>query len=180
MELERVLDFPPFYTLQVHEETKQRQIQLWCQRVLEWCKSHRIRKLDVTEAATSSELFSSPPTCAVKRSINTQFINIIMDSLIAQGRAEKVTDTSFMVFSVTLDDYAQSLYQWVERRSAQGIVMTVSEIIRDGGSGNEDELFFGMEIEMFRKVVAKLEADGKVLVIKDGLRLRETDGLKFK
>ena len=56
--------------------------------------------------------------------------------------------------------------------------MTVYEVLND--ESGEGQPFHMMELEMFRKVIDYLEKKKLVIVMKAGLRLKDTDGLKFK
>ncbi len=52
--------FPPFYTRQIHEETWQKQKDLWMETILGYCAVKRIFEINLTEEETYQwELFNN-------------------------------------------------------------------------------------------------------------------------
>eukprot|EP00766_Chilomastix_caulleryi_P001718 gnl/Chilomastix_caulleri/2689.p1 GENE.gnl/Chilomastix_caulleri/2689~~gnl/Chilomastix_caulleri/2689.p1 ORF type:complete len:102 (+),score=19.39 gnl/Chilomastix_caulleri/2689:106-411(+) len=101
-----------------------------------------------------------------------------MDYLVEIKKADKSGETRYNVFSESVESIGDSLVQWINSKAAGGVVMTVYEILND--ETGEGQPFHKMELEMFRKVIDYLEKRKLVVVMKAGLRLKDTDGLKFK
>ena len=65
-------NFPPFYTLQSHSETRKKQLEAWRSIVLDFCQKNGLTSLDVSEAA-SSPLFNNED---IKRRLSPENIQV--------------------------------------------------------------------------------------------------------
>ena len=160
--------------MQKHPETRAKQLELWSQKVLKYCKDNKLRFLDTTEAE-GTELFNNKE---LNRHLTKTEIEQVMEYMVEHKKAEKGGATRFNVFAESIESIGDALVQWVNKRAANGVVMTVYEVLND--ESGEGQPFYKMELEMFRKVVDYLEKKKLVTVMKAGLRLKDTDGLKFK
>ena len=149
-------------------------MDLWSLKVLQYCKTNKLLFLDTTEVE-GTPLFNNTE---LNRHLSKAEIEQVMEYLVQQKKAEKCGLTRYNVFSESIESIGDALVKWIESRSAGGVVMTVYEVIND--ESGEGQPFHNMELEMFRKVIDYLEKKRLVTVMKAGLRLKETDGLKFK
>jgi ESCRT-II complex subunit VPS25 len=73
--------FPPFFTLQINEDTKKKQLDAWCDLVLAYCKQTRSFQLDLIESQ-SSELFNNKK---IDRKCSLELIAVIIDELVRRS-----------------------------------------------------------------------------------------------
>jgi ESCRT-II complex subunit VPS25 len=138
--------FPPFFTLQVNEDTKKKQIDAWCDLVLVYCKLNHLFQIDLVESQ-NSELFSNKK---IDRKCSFDLINIIVDELIKRGRAEWLSNESsgkilknfapksqVFIFWQTVDEWARIIYEYVKRKALQNTVCTFYELIDSKDNQNE-------------------------------------------
>lgn len=138
--------FPPFFTLQVNEDTKKKQLEAWCELVLNYCKRSRLFQLDLAESQ-NTELFNNKK---IDRKCSLDLINAIVEELVKNGRAEwvqnelagrnsKSTQPKAKAFILwhTLDEWAKIIYEFVNKRALQNTVCTFYEIIDSKDNKNE-------------------------------------------
>ena len=139
--------FPPFFTLQVNEDTKKKQLDAWCDLVLTYSKHNRIFQLDLAESQ-STELFMNKK---IDRKCSTDLVNVIVDELIKRGRADWVTNdvtasrnsknppakSKVFILWHTLDEWAKIVYEFVNRKALQNTVCTFYELIDTKDNRNE-------------------------------------------
>ncbi|XP_069672611.1 vacuolar protein-sorting-associated protein 25 isoform X1 [Periplaneta americana] len=182
--------FPPFFTIQVHQETRTKQIAAWRNLVLDY---HRISKqcvLDVREAQRSS-LFNNT---AIDRKLPQEGIIMILEDLARTGNAEsldkpkhsltsKIKKSNVQQYPVdkykyrwhiywhTLEEWADLVYNWVQSCGMTNNVCTLYEIT--DGDNSTDEEFHGLDMEVMVKVLQTLEARSKAELFDDN------QGVKF-
>jgi ESCRT-II complex subunit VPS25 len=143
--------FPPFFTLQINEDTKKKQLDAWCDLVLAYCKQTRLFQLDLIESQ-SSELFNNKK---IDRKCSLELIAVIIDELVRRSRAEWIinselvnsksssssnnTKTKSKAFILwhTLDEWSKIIYEFVNRKALQNTVCTFYELIESKDNRNE-------------------------------------------
>ncbi|XP_069672620.1 vacuolar protein-sorting-associated protein 25 isoform X2 [Periplaneta americana] len=161
--------FPPFFTIQVHQETRTKQIAAWRNLVLDY---HRISKqcvLDVREAQRSS-LFNNT---AIDRKLPQEGIIMILEDLARTGNAESLDKPKhrWHIYWHTLEEWADLVYNWVQSCGMTNNVCTLYEIT--DGDNSTDEEFHGLDMEVMVKVLQTLEARSKAELFDDN------QGVKF-
>lgn len=172
--------FPPFFTLQPNEDTKRKQIDAWCNLVVEYCKLKRIYQFDLNEMQ-SSDLFTNKK---LDRKCSFDLICAIVDELAKRKRAEwqfsgtgkssKQTNKCF-IYWYTLDEWAQKIYDYVIRHSLQNTVCTTYELVDSEEVKNEP--FYKIDRQIFIKSVKILENSRKAELIH--LDDNDEPGIKF-
>ena len=73
--------FPPFFTIQPNNDTRSKQVNAWCDLVLEYFKATKNYILDVNEAQ-SSPLFCNNAINSIQAAFNVHnYVVLFVDSL---------------------------------------------------------------------------------------------------
>nr|QBH73049.1 hypothetical protein [Orthoderella ornata] len=163
--------FPPFFTIQPHNETRAKQIAAWRSLVLDYYRATKQSTLDVAEAQRS-ELFNNS---SIKRKLPQEGIIMILEDLARTGNAEALDKQKrrWLVYWHTLDEWANILYSWAQNSGMTNTVCTFYELVE--GDSTADEDFHGLDTEVLVKALQKLEGRGKAEVI----MFDDNQGVKF-
>ena len=181
-------NFPPFFTLQLNEDTKKKQIEAWCDLILKYCREKRIFQLDLTEAL-NTELFSNTK---IDRKCSAELINAIFDVLIKKNRAEWILTANVssknlknqptssanrkcFIYWHTLDEWAKLIYDYVNRNGLQNTVCTLYELTESSDCKKEE--FFKIDKSLFKKALNVLHQQKKAEMIY--LDENSDEGVKF-
>lgn len=123
-----IYDLPPFFTLQPVAATRERQIALWCDVVLSYCRAKKIFNLDR----------SSPVWHHDKLNIrfSPEGVDIVMDSLLSSQRAilesgrpaASADGRPIIVLWKTVAEWASEFKQWAVLSALDSSVCTVEEL----------------------------------------------------
>lgn len=117
--------FPPSFTRQPVEVTRNRQIELWCDLIRDYCRVHRIFWLDVA-TAKESQLFFNP---AIDRRLSDDDIRYFLGQLVSRGDGEWDPDYKrCLVFWRRPSEWGELIYQWIDATGRNGQLLTVHEI----------------------------------------------------
>lgn len=83
-------NFPPFFTLQPHPETRAKQVQAWKSLILDYCKRNKLFMVDVREAG-NIPLFNN---ATINRKLEQSVIVSILAELRKTGHAAPVDKVS--------------------------------------------------------------------------------------
>jgi ESCRT-II complex subunit VPS25 len=180
-------DFPPFFTLQINEKTRLKQVDAWCDLIISYCKQNRIFILDLIEAQTSDLFYNKK----IDRKLAVDFIQLVIDELVRTGKAEWINvDTGHsnetkskkkhqssklcIILWHTIDEWSKLIYDYVCRQALQNTVCTYFELTESEDCCKEE--FFKLNIEILRKALRNLEKQNKAEVFQlDDM----TEGVKF-
>jgi ESCRT-II complex subunit VPS25 len=166
--------FPPFFTVQPVLDTKQKQIRLWSQFVLSYCKHHRIEILDV-KSALVSPLFANE---AIHRALPLSGALEVLDALAATGHLEWVNKKAkerALVMWRSPAEWGALLHAWAVRTGNTDSMLTAYEVLE--GDDTQTEEFHNLSLPMFRKAIAALANGGRAEII-DAESMEEI-GVKF-
>ena len=161
--------FPPFFTVQPIEATKNKQIEDWCSLILAYCRCHRIFVLDLGEAQNNSPLFQNK---TINRRLPSAGVTLMVEALVKRGRAEW-TDSKkrrAFIFWRRPEEWATSIYRWISATGKTKTVCTFYEI--RSGPDTENEEFHELHEELLNRALRVLESQKKAEII-DG------EGVKF-
>jgi len=185
-------NFPPFFTLQPNEDTKKKQLDAWCDLVLNYSKKKRIFQIDLIEA-NENELFFNK---SIDRKCSTELIEAIFDQLVKKGRGEwclpsnessgknlkqspKKSGSSMnrkcYVLWFTFEEWANLIYDYVNRNGLRNSVCTIYELIESDEV--KDEQFYNIEKGFFKKCIAILQQKKKAELFY--LDQNSEEGVKF-
>eukprot|EP01102_Stenamoeba_stenopodia_P008938 TRINITY_DN2613_c0_g2_i1.p1 TRINITY_DN2613_c0_g2~~TRINITY_DN2613_c0_g2_i1.p1 ORF type:complete len:204 (+),score=46.00 TRINITY_DN2613_c0_g2_i1:247-858(+) len=184
-----MFELPPFFTIQPVLATKNRQLQLWSELILAFCRHYRLFVINVAEAtsthhannssasATSSllsTLFSNP---RINRKLTVDGIKLMLDHLVSIGRAawQGKDKTSLLVYWRTPEEWGSLIYKWICDNGMTDTVCTFYEIQQ--GDHSDDQEFYMIDNQVLMRSLRYLETQRKaqVLVGSDG----EGMGVKF-
>ncbi|GAB5354320.1 hypothetical protein AAMO2058_000108600 [Amorphochlora amoebiformis] len=155
-------DFPPFFTIQPVQQTRQKQLSIWAEFVKDYQKAQKSTSIDVAKAAASS----GPPfgNAKINRKLNDEGIRLVLDELCRQGygawddvKSKRVCRTTERKF----EEWGNILLKWAKENGQMDRLCTLDEI-RTENSGEE---FHNLEAEILFEALKLLEANGKSTLI---------------
>lgn len=174
--------FPPFFTLQPNVTTLARQLALWSDLVQSYCAAHKIFRLSLS-SAVSDPLFNH---AKISRRLDVISIRRVLDYMASSegdrraewiGSANKkgpVTEgSSAWIFWKRPQEWGDQIFTWVVETGQRGTVLTTYELRE--GDAVQNQLWTGMDEDMFRKCLDELCKSGKAQVFGEG----DGSGVKF-
>eukprot|EP01128_Nolandella_sp_AFSM9_P001223 TRINITY_DN1132_c0_g1_i3.p1 TRINITY_DN1132_c0_g1~~TRINITY_DN1132_c0_g1_i3.p1 ORF type:complete len:202 (+),score=30.27 TRINITY_DN1132_c0_g1_i3:53-607(+) len=167
-----IYNFPPFFTFQISLSTRQKQEEMWRELIISYTRFYKINEINLSKFANEGDLFQNK---SINRKLTYAQIQSLIEVLIASGNAEWIdaAHSRARIIWRTLNEWADIVWQYVERRHFQGVICTVYELIH--GDSNEDEEFYGVDEDVFLKILQVLEARGKAAIFYEGGK----PGVKF-
>ena len=83
-------NFPPFFTLQPHPETRAKQVQAWKNLIIEYCKKGKLYMIDVRESSNLPVFNNS----SINRKLEESVIISILSELQKSGHVAPVDKVS--------------------------------------------------------------------------------------
>jgi len=161
--------FPPFFTLQPHKPTRDKQVQAWKHLVITYCQTNSISTLDLAETGDSPLFYNS----TIDRRLSQEEIREICECLLSSGNLEW-TDKSkrrAFIYWKSPSQIGADIYKWVEDSGQRGTVMTITELLEEGT--NSETSWKGISHEIMIKALHELQKSKKAEVFDD------QDGVKF-
>ncbi|KAI4373728.1 hypothetical protein MLD38_011817 [Melastoma candidum] len=164
-------NYPPYFTLQPVKDTREKQVQLWKELILDYCKT---RNIFVIRPEEDFPLFSNP---TIDRSLTHEARQVFLSALVSEGRAEWLDKghKKCLVLWHRIQDWADILVQYVKENGLEDSVMTVEEI-RSGPESRGTELH-GMDRIILWRALKLLENKGKLAIFKG--TSADDEGVKF-
>ncbi|KAK0617371.1 vacuolar protein-sorting-associated protein 25, partial [Immersiella caudata] len=183
--------FPPFFTRQTNLTTHHAQLTKWSALVLSYCRHHRIFKLPLSPASTTTgtsttadkpisatpgeDLFYSPK---INRRLSLVDTREVINFLKKDGRAEYVAGGDkegdvVWIYWRTPEEWATLVEGWVEETGQKGSVLTLYELTE--GEGTRGTEFHGMDSELLQKALSVLVKRGKAQIFGQ----EDSQGVKF-
>jgi ESCRT-II complex subunit VPS25 len=162
--------FPPFFTLQTVFETREKQLKLWRELVIDYC-------MVTNSYSVVHSQFPYFRNAAIDRQLDRKGIEAVVESLIKAGNAEWEDGlrTSLRIMWKSPNVLAAEIYAWASTAEILGTVFTIYEL--HSGEDNQDSGFHGTDPVLIRRAVELLQAANKCVVIAGASR--EEDGVKF-
>ncbi|XP_066597057.1 vacuolar protein-sorting-associated protein 25 [Prorops nasuta] len=163
--------FPPFYTLQPHAETKEKQLTAWKSLVLEYYRCTKQSIVDIREIH-STPLFNNT---SINRKLPSEVVLLVLEELARSGNASPLDKTKqrWLVYWHTLEEWGDIIYTWAQENGFIGSVCTFYELTQ--GDDTTEQEFHGLDTEVLIRSLRTLEASKKVeLMLFD-----ENQGVKF-
>ncbi|KAL7565288.1 hypothetical protein ACA910_014579 [Epithemia clementina (nom. ined.)] len=162
--------FPPFFTIQPVLATKEKQLALWRELILNYHTKLKIKTLVVHECPLWKNTI-------IQRQLQPNEIQVVMDDFVRSGHAEWQDDnrTVARILCRKPEQLATDIYQWAEKNGYINSVCTVYEL--HSGEDVNGMSFQGADEELLRRALAILEQRGKCTIFKG--ETSEEDGIKF-
>ena len=164
------VDFPPFYTLQPHRETRAKQLQAWREVVLDHCRRSKITKFEVNRIQDSSPFHNKK----LQRKAQPELFEAVLEDLRHHGHLEWIDKDKKRchVYWHTPEQWGALVYAWAkENGMSGGGICTLFEISE--GEDTKTEPFHGLEQDMLVKALKSLQLQKKAELF-DG-----NEGVKF-
>ncbi|CAL5228624.1 g11789 [Coccomyxa viridis] len=150
-------NYPPYFTLQPVKETREKQVELWTELILRYCRQQRAYILS-TSTADDNPLFYNRK---IERRLNQDARLLFLGELVSRGNARWLDKDrrQCLVLWKKLQEWADTVYSLVRELGMQESVMTVDELSSgDEVAGTELE---GAPHELLVEALKLLEAQGK-------------------
>ncbi|CAO2819687.1 unnamed protein product [Amaranthus hypochondriacus] len=169
--LPNFFNYPPYFTLQPVKDTREKQIQLWKELILEFCRSQKIFVISLEE---DFPLFLNS---TIERSLSHEAREAFLSALVAEGRAEWMDKghKKCLVLWHRIQDWADIILNFVKDNGLEDSVMTVEEL-RSGVESRGTELH-GIDRSVLMRALKVLENKGKLAIFKG--TSTDDDGVKF-
>jgi len=167
-ELPGFFNYPPYFTLQPSIATREVQVRLWKELILEYCRSQRIYTISLEQ---DFPLFSNP---AIQRSLSREAKEVFLSALVSEGHAEWMDRNcnKCLILWLTIQDWANYILNFV-KENGLGSTMPVEDI-RSGFDTRGTELA-GIDSIILTRALRLLEQKGKAAIFK----VNDCEGVKF-
>ncbi|KAL5541047.1 hypothetical protein UlMin_042620 [Ulmus minor] len=164
-------NYPPYFTLQPVRDIREKQVQLWKELILEFC---RFQKIFVIGLEEEFPLFSNP---AIERSLNHEAREAFLSALVSEGRAEWLDKghRKCLILWHRIQEWAEIILNFVKDNGLEDSVMTVEEI-RTGTESRGTELQ-DIDRTILVRALKILEQKGKLALFKGSSA--DDEGVKF-
>eukprot|EP00536_Pseudo-nitzschia_multiseries_P006788 jgi/Psemu1/324482/estExt_fgenesh1_pg.C_1490005 len=163
--------FPPFFTIQPVEATRQKQLALWRELILKYHTQNKLKTLVVHECP----LWKNE---SIGRKLDKDAVRTICQDLVASGHGEWLDDeeTACRIFWRKPEELATDIYEWASKTgNIGGGICTLYEL--HSGEDVNGTSFEGIDEEVLRRALAILEDEGKCTVFQG--ETSSEDGIKF-
>ncbi|XP_072955101.1 vacuolar protein sorting-associated protein 25 [Typha angustifolia] len=169
--LPNFFNYPPYFTLQPVRETREKQVQLWKELILDYCKS---QKIFIVGLQDDFPLFSNP---VIERSLSHEAKEVFLTALVTEGRAEWMDKhhKKCLILWLRIQDWANYILNFVKENGLEDSVMTVEDI-RSGIETRGSELA-GIDRGVLMRALRLLEQKGKAAIFKG--TSADDEGVKF-
>ncbi|XP_052183712.1 vacuolar protein sorting-associated protein 25-like [Diospyros lotus] len=169
--LPHFFNYPPYFTLQPVKDTREKQIQLWKELVVDFCRAQNIF---IIELENDFPLFTNP---VIERSLSHEAREVFLSALVSEGRAEWMDKghRKCLILWHRIQDWADLILAFVKDNGLEDSVMTVEEI-RSGTESRGTELH-GVERSVLMRALKLLEHKGKLTIFKGAST--DDEGIKF-
>ncbi|MED6220332.1 Vacuolar protein-sorting-associated protein 25 [Stylosanthes scabra] len=164
-------NYPPYFTLQPVRDTRDKQIQLWKDLILDYCKTQKVFVIGLEE---EFPLFSNP---VIERSLTHEARETFLSVLVVEGRAEWMDKfhRKCLILWHRIEEWAEILVQFARDNGLEDGVVTIEEI-RFGTESQGTELQ-GIDRTILNRALKILEQKGKLVVFKG--TSTDDEGVKF-
>ncbi|XP_028227029.1 vacuolar protein sorting-associated protein 25-like isoform X2 [Glycine soja] len=161
-------NYPPYFTLQPVRDTREKQIQLWKDLILDFCKTQKIFVIGLEE---EFPLFTNH---GIERSLTHEAREAFLSALVSEEWMDK-GHRKCLILWYRLQDWADILIQFAKNNGLEDGVVTVEEI-RTGTESQGTDLH-GIDRTILNRALKLLEQKGKLVVFKG--TSTDDEGVKF-
>lgn len=168
--LPNFFNYPPYFTLQPVKDTREKQIQLWKELILDYC---RTQKIFIVEP----ENFPLFTNSGIERSLSHEAREVFLSALVSEGRAEWMDKghRKCLVLWHRIQDWADLVLHFVKDNGLEDSVMTVEEIC--SGIESRGTELYGIDRTVLMRALKLLEHKGKLAIFKG--TSADDEGVKF-
>ncbi|XP_058777513.1 vacuolar protein sorting-associated protein 25 [Vicia villosa] len=169
--LPNFFNYPPYFTLQPVRDTREKQIQLWKELIIDYCKTQKVFVIAIED---EFPLFTNT---VIERSLTHEAREAFLSALVSEGRAEWMDKghRKCLILWHRIQDWADILLQFAKDNGLEDGVVTIEEI-RFGTESQGTELQ-GIDRTILNRALKLLEQKGKLVVFKG--TSTDDEGIKF-
>ncbi|KAL0224782.1 hypothetical protein RCL1_002694 [Eukaryota sp. TZLM3-RCL] len=158
-----IYNFPPFFTLQPVVDSRSKQLELWCDLILNYCSHNGLFLVNVGEIGETDLFFNKN----IKRKVDSSFLSTIFDHLVQKGRAEYLDSQkkSLLIFFKSREQWADILVDFVTSAGMNTSVCTVFELRQ--GSMTKGSPLHNVPHHIIISAVKVLQTRGQATLIED-------------
>lgn len=162
---------PPFFTLQPVAESRQKQMEMWAEVLLAWCKSSRTFLVD-----SSTAIFHNKD---INRRLPTAGVTAVLEHMSSCKQAEwtdpKAKSQSLILW-MSLSDWGQELMKWAGSQAKKGTVCTLFEIME--GDDTKGTPLHQIPQQLLLRIVQVLDEQDKAKPVTSS-STGDVEGVKF-
>ncbi|KAL2634350.1 hypothetical protein R1flu_005829 [Riccia fluitans] len=164
-------NYPPYFTLQPVKDTREKQIQLWKELILKYCKQYKVFVINLDE---EFPLFGNS---AIERKLSHEARELFLGALVAEGKAEWLDKAHHkcLILWRSITDWANLILEFVKENGLEDGVMTLEEI-RTGDETHGTDIA-GIDRTVLVRALKVLEQKGKAAMFKG--TATDDEGVKF-
>lgn len=155
--------WPFFFTLQKHGETRRKQLLMWSELILQFCKDNKVWRL--SKSLFYENIGKNPK---LNRKVSLDAIELIFSSMVEGKRAiyvnPKVKDELYVLWK-SMAEWEDYIYQSAVSRQAINKLETLQYITQD--DDNREEEYYNMDKDMLISILLELEKKGKCQLLAD-------------
>ena len=155
--------WPFFFTLQRHPETRKKQIDMWLNLIIQFCKDNKVWRLSKSEFF---ENIGKNPN--IKRKLNNEAVDLIFNSLVQKKKAmyvnPKILDDIFILWK-SYDEWEKILTEAAINRKSIEKIETLDFITED--EENSAEEYYKMDRDLLLRILSDMENKGQCGLLKD-------------
>jgi len=169
--LPHFFNYPPYFTLQPVRDTREKQVQVWKELIIDYCRTQKIFVIGLEE---EFPLFSNP---VIERSLSHEAREAFLSALVSEGRAEWLGKghRKCLILWHRIQDWADIILCFVKDNGLEDSVITVEEM-RSGVECQGTELH-GIDRAILMRALRLLEQKGKLAIFKG--TSADDEGVKF-
>ncbi|KAK2964979.1 putative Vacuolar protein-sorting-associated protein 25 [Blattamonas nauphoetae] len=154
---------PPFFTIQLTEKTRQEQLNLWSKLICDYCKFHKIQRIDLHQIE-DMPLFSNK---SINRSLSFNHVQDILRYMQTTNNAIWIDSeqTQAIIAWRTPSQWAEFIWSWVNRTQQHGNLHTFHRLLTDDFLIEDD--LAGLDEAMLVLALEHLQSEQKAVLIKD-------------
>ena len=153
--------WPFFFTLQKHGETRRKQLLMWTELILNFCKDNKVWRL--SKSVFYENLGKNPK---INRKLPLDSVETIFSFMIDKKSAmyvnEKKSKDEIFILWKTVAEWEEFIYQAAVGRQSIDKLETLDYITNDDDNSHEE--YYKMDRELFIMILKHLEKNGKCTV----------------
>ncbi|XP_026382764.1 vacuolar protein sorting-associated protein 25 isoform X2 [Papaver somniferum] len=166
--LPQFFNYPPYFTLQPVRDTREKQVQLWKELILDYCRNQKIFVIGIEE---EFPLFTNQ---VIERFLSHEAKETFLSALVSEEWMDKGHKRCLILWH-RIQEWADIIMRFVKETGLEDSVMTIEEI-RSGIESRGTELH-GMDRTILTRALKLLEQKGKAAIFKGSSA--DDEGVKF-
>lgn len=156
-------NYPPFFTIQPVDLTRQAQLRKWSLFIQRYCRHYGVHKLSIIEAL-ETPLFHN---VKLNKRLTLRDTKAVIDYMVSKDGDERAEwlgpeKSAAWIWWRKPDEWAALIANWVEETGQKGTVLTLYELTQ--GEATEQQEFYGLDTEVLQKSLSTLVKKGKAQV----------------